>query len=160
MPEVNTAERGGDSEPAWYGEAGPGDVVEDRMIRNLLTPTGPKLMAPPLSTPKLLTRKSNIRVCGTVVVAALVCAFPLAQGIGAVSTNPAPAFQVNRAAKGDIMAAPRPTTVRKVPVQTIPNPARTIREQTDKRSIMDGCEPSFSPVTMPSMAHVAGRCVG
>jgi hypothetical protein len=116
-------------------------------------------MAPRLPTPKLLTRNSNIRVCCTVVVAALVCAFPVAQGISAVSPNPAPEFQVNRAAKGDILAAPR-TTVRKVPVQTIPNPARTIREQSDKRTLMDGCEPSFSPVTMPSMAHVAGRCVG
>ena len=129
------------------------------MIRNLLAPTAPKLMAPRLPTPKLLTRNSNIRVCCTVVVAALVCAFPVAQAIGAVSPNPAPEFQVNRAAKGDILAAPR-TTVRKVPVQTIPNPARTIREQSDKRTLMDGCEPSFSPVTMPSMAHVAGRCVG
>ena len=131
------------------------------MIRNLLVPNllTPKLMLTPIPTPKLLTRRSNVRACCTAVVAALVCAFPLAQGIGAVSTNPAPAFQVNRAAKGDILAAPR-TTVRKVPVQTIQNPDRTIREQTDKRSIMDGCEPSFSPVTMPSMAHVAGRCVG
>jgi hypothetical protein len=116
-------------------------------------------MAPRLPTPKLLNPNSNIRVCCTVVVAALVCAFPLAQGIGAVSQNPAPTFQVNRAAKGDILAAQRPM-VRKVPVQTIQNPARPIREQTDKRTLMDGCEPSFSPVTVPSMAHVAGRCVG
>ena len=29
-----------------------------------------------------------------------------------------------------------------------------------KRQIMDGCEPMFSPVTVPSMAHLAGRCVG
>jgi hypothetical protein len=132
------------------------------MIRNLLAPNllTPKLMATPIPTPKLLARRSNVRACCTAVVAALVCAFPLAQGIGAVSTNPAPAFQVNRAAKGDIMAAPRPTTVRKVPVQTIKNPARPVREQTDKRIMMDGCESSFSPVTMPSMAHVAGRCVG
>ena len=131
------------------------------MIRNRLAPNflSPELPAPRLPAPKLLTRNSNIRVCCTVVAAALVCAFPLAQGIGAVSQNPAPAFQVNRAAKGDILAAPR-ATVRKVPVQTIKNPARSIREQTDKRMILDGCESSFSPVTMPSMAHVAGRCVG
>ena len=129
------------------------------MIRTVLTPKAPKLMAPRLPTPKLLNSNSNIRVCCTVVVAALVCAFPLAQGIGAVSQNPAPTFQVNRAAKGDILAAQRPM-VRKVPVQTIQNPARPIREQTDKRTLMDGCEPSFSPVTVPSMAHVAGRCVG
>ena len=131
------------------------------MIRNVLAP---KLIAPPLSAPKLLTRNSNTwsntRACCTAVVAALLFAFPVAQGIGAVSSKPIPTFQVNRAAKGDIMAAPRPTTVRKVPVQIIQNPARTIREQTDKRTLMDGCEPSFSPVTVPTMAHVAGRCVG
>ena len=126
------------------------------MIRKLFAP---KLMAPPLAVPKLLIRNSNTRTCCTAVVAALIFAFPVAQGIGAVSPNPAPAFKVNRAAKGDMFAAPR-TTVRKVPVQTIKNPVRPIREQSDKRPIMDGCESSFSPVTMPSMAHIAGRCVG
>ena len=84
--------------PAWYGEPGQATWLEDRMIRNFLAP---KLMAPPLSVPKLLARRSNIRVCCTAVMAALVCAYPLAQGIGAVSPNPAPVFQVNRAAKGD-----------------------------------------------------------
>jgi hypothetical protein len=126
------------------------------MIRNFLAP---KLMAPPLSAPKLLARRSNTRACCTAVVAALLFAFPVAQGIGAVSSKPAPAFKVNRAAKGDLFAAPR-TAVRKVPVETIKNPARPVREQSDKRIIMDGCEPSFSPVTVPSMAHIAGRCVG
>jgi len=24
---------------------------------------------------------------------------------------------------------------------------------------MDGCDPMFSPVTVPSMAYLAGRCV-
>ena len=38
---------------------------------------------------------------------------------------------------------------------TIKNP-----EPSDKRRIMDGCDPLFSPVTVPAMAHVAGRCVG
>ena len=33
-------------------------------------------------------------------------------------------------------------------------------EQPGKRRIMDGCDPMFSPVTVPSLAHVAGRCVG
>ena len=93
------------------------------------------------------------------VAAALLFAFPVAQGIGAVSSKPVPEFQVNRAAKGDMFAAPR-GTVRKVPVETIKNPARPVREQSDKRTLMDGCESSFSPVTVPSMAHIAGRCVG
>jgi hypothetical protein len=28
-----------------------------------------------------------------------------------------------------------------------------------KQKLPDGCEPSFSPVTVPSMAHITGRCV-
>ena len=131
------------------------------MAPNGLAPEMPKrtLAAPPLAVPKLLTRKSNIlSLCGA-VAAALVVAFPLAHGIGAVSHNPVPTQQVNRAAKGDLMAAPR-TVSRKVPVEPIKNPARPVREQSDKRTLMDGCESSFSPVTVPSMAHIAGRCVG
>src|SRR4051794_860490 len=126
------------------------------MIRNFLALNffAPRLIAPPLSVPKLLTRNSNTQAWCIAVAAALVFALPVAQGIGAVSPNPVPAFQVNRAAKGDILAAPRPTTVRKVPVQTIQNPARPVREQTDKRIIMDGCESAFSPVTVPAMAHI------
>jgi hypothetical protein len=58
-----------------------------------------------------------------------------------------------------MFAAPKATS-RKVPVAPIRNPARPVREQSDKRLIMDGCESSFSPVTVPSMAHIAGRCVG
>ncbi len=115
-------------------------------------------MTPNSRTSKLLSGKPNIRTGALAVVAALICAFPVAQGIGAVSTNPAPEFQVNRAPKGDMMATQR--TIKKVPVQVIRNPLRPVREQSDQRQIMDGCEPSFSPVTMPTMAHVAGRCVG
>jgi len=114
---------------------------------------------PPLAAPKTLRRSPNIMAWCAAVAVALVLAFPLAQGIGAVSPYPAPNQQVNRAAKGDLFAAPR-SVARKVPVEPIKNPARPIREQTDKRILMDGCESSFSPVTVPSMAHIAGRCVG
>lgn len=120
---------------------------------------GPRLVAPPLAVPELLERNSNMRAYCTAAAVALVFALPVAQGIGAVSPSPAPAQQVNRAAKGDMFAAPKATT-RKVPVETVKSPARPVREQSDKRVIMDGCESSFSPVTTPSMAHIAGRCVG
>jgi hypothetical protein len=122
-------------------------------------PFGPRLVAPPLAVPKLLTRNSNMRAYCTAAAVALVFALPVAQGIGAVSQSPVPVQQVNRAAKGDMFAAPKATS-RKVPVAPIRNPARPVREQSDKRLIMDGCESSFSPVTVPSMAHIAGRCVG
>ena len=49
--------------------------------------------------------------------------------------------------------------MKKAPTETareiIKNP-----DQTGQRRIMDGCDPMFSPVTVPAMAHLAGRCVG
>ena len=39
------------------------------------------------------------------------------------------------------------------PVREVPN------EATRKEKLPEGCEPSFSPVTMPSLAHISGRCV-
>ena len=44
-------------------------------------------------------------------------------------------------------------------MQTPVRELRPVRE-SDKRQIMDGCEPVFSSVTVPTMAHIAGRCVG
>ena len=38
------------------------------------------------------------------------------------------------------------------------NPAENVR-QDKKKKLLVGCEPSFSPVTMPSMANVTGRCL-
>ena len=45
------------------------------------------------------------------------------------------------------------------PVQAPREPER-VPERDEARKLMDGCEPMFSPVTMPSMAHLAGRCIG
>jgi hypothetical protein len=50
----------------------------------------------------------------------------------------------------------------KSPVRTVPNaPHRKAPgENAGKaKNAMDGCESSFSPVTVPSMANVAGRCI-
>jgi hypothetical protein len=99
---------------------------------------------------------SKYLICGLAFTAVMIAALPAAKGIGAATKQP-PVNHVNRAAKGDRLALPQINAVKKNPVQA-PQPAPT--EQTDKRRIMDGCESSFSPVTMPSMAHVAGRCVG
>jgi hypothetical protein len=32
-------------------------------------------------------------------------------------------------------------------------------EAAKARNLPEGCEPSFSPVTVPAMAHIAGRCL-
>lgn len=37
---------------------------------------------------------------------------------------------------------------------------RNLPEATaGKQKILEGCDPSFSPVTMPALAHVTGRCI-
>ena len=38
------------------------------------------------------------------------------------------------------------------PVQTVPNAER------NKKKLLVGCEPAFSPVTMPALAHISARC--
>lgn len=102
--------------------------------------------------------KSTYLISGLAVVAVMIVALPAAQGIDA-STKEAPVLQVNRGAKGDRLIEPRTIAVKKAPTETardtVQNP-----QLGEKRRIMDGCDPMFSPVTVPSMAHLAGRCVG
>jgi hypothetical protein len=108
----------------------------------------------------LRSPKSNHLISGLAVVAAMICALPVAKGLGA-ATKEIPTFQVNRSAKGDRVVQPQ-TIARKTPAQMQREPI-AIREPmgpAGRRQIMDGCEPMFSPVTVPSMAHLAGRCVG
>ena len=105
---------------------------------------------------------------GLGMVALTICMMPVASGFcfGAapasqapIHASQAPIHQVNRSLKGDRLVEPvSVVTKRKVPVQVIrelpPAP------EAAKRMPMDGCEPLFSPVTMPSAAHLTGRCVG
>ena len=94
---------------------------------------------------------------GLAFVAAMIVALPFAQGIGATATaRQLPVTHVNRAAKGDKLAPPFSIFIKvKTPAARRPA-APTARDET----LMDGCEPAFSPVTVPSMAHIAGRCIG
>ncbi len=102
-----------------------------------------------------MAANSHILMGALALTAATIVALPVAKAIDAVTLTPAPQIKVNRAAKGDLLAVRR----------TVPkeNPEQAIRKRSgpnQKLRIMDGCDPVFSPVTMPSMAHVAGRCVG
>jgi hypothetical protein len=95
---------------------------------------------------------------GSLFVAATICILPIASGSGA-PPSAAPNHSVNRGGKSDrlIVAASR-VAKRKSPVQTIeqpPKPATPARHR-----LLDGCEPLFSPVAVPQMAHLAGRCIG
>lgn len=102
-----------------------------------------------------MIRKSSLLMCGLALAAITIVALPAARGTGAPRQD-VPTVQVNRAVKGDRLADPRSIIVKK----PMPVPRQTPVEQTDKRELMDGCESAFSPVTMPSMAHIAGRCIG
>src|SRR5262245_14338772 len=93
---------------------------------------------------------------GAAVIAATIVALPMAKAIDAATLTPAPSISVNRAAKGDQLAVRRPAA-KELPVQIM---IRKPSGSDQKRQIMDGCDPVFSPVTTPSMAHIPGRCVG
>ena len=105
-----------------------------------------------------MAKKSSYFIGGLAIAAVMIGALPAAQSIAASAKEP-PVLQVNRSAKGDRLVEPRTIAVKKAPSETareiIKNP-----EPSAKPRIMDGCDPMFSPVTVPSMAHIAGRCVG
>jgi hypothetical protein len=93
-------------------------------------------------------------------VMAIVCALPAIERLSASPTGAAPLHHVNRAGKGDRLT---------VPVHTIaPAPAAVeiLRERMRRRGLgeapklLEGCEPMFSPVAQPAMAHMPGRCMG
>ena len=104
-----------------------------------------------------MVKKSSYFIGGLAIAAVMIGALPAIQGIGASANEPA-VLQVNRSAKGDRLVEPRTIAVKKSPTETaretVKNP-----EPGDKPRIMDGCDPMFSPVTTPSMAHLPGRCV-
>ena len=98
---------------------------------------------------------SHVLIGTMVVTAAMIIALPVAKAIDAATLSPAPSVNVNRAAKGDQLAARR-QPAKQMPVQLIHKPSGP----KQKPQIMDGCDPLFSPVAVPQMAHVTGRCVG
>ena len=98
---------------------------------------------------------SHVLIGTMVITAAMIIALPVAKAIDAATHSPAPAVNVNRAAKGDQLAARR-DPAKQMPVQLIRKPS----DPKQKQQLMDGCDPLFSPVAVPQMAHVTGRCVG
>jgi hypothetical protein len=98
---------------------------------------------------------SNSLIGGLAVLAVMLGALPAAQGIDA-ATKDSPTLQINRTAKGDRLGYKNGITAKETPSEA----ARETPDQSGRRRIMDGCDPMFSPVTVPGMAHVAGRCVG
>jgi hypothetical protein len=107
-----------------------------------------------------MATNSYILIGPMVITAAMIVALPVAKAIDAATLSPAPYIHhVNRAAKGDQLAARRQPAKPQMPVQLIRGPSDQKQKQK-KQQIMDGCDPMFSPVAVPQMAHVSGRCVG
>ena len=104
-----------------------------------------------------MASKSSYLIGGLAIVAIMAGVLPAAQGVA--STKEIPAVQVNRGVKGDRLVVPHTIAVKKMPLET----ARDINKNPEPKNqprIMDGCDPLFSPVTVPALAHIAGRCVG
>jgi hypothetical protein len=113
-----------------------------------------------------MARKSSYLISGLAAVAAMIVALPAAEGIGAARKEAPPIVQVNRAGKADRLLHPMTVVVRKPAVRaprepiSMREPALPAKPEGKPQKVMDGCEPVFSPVVVPSMAHLAGRCVG
>jgi hypothetical protein len=104
-----------------------------------------------------MASKSSYLIGGLAIVAIMAGVLPAAQGVA--STKEIPVVQVNRGVKGDRLVVPHTIAVKKMPLET----ARDINKNPEPKNqprIMDGCDPLFSPVTVPALAHIAGRCVG
>jgi hypothetical protein len=112
-----------------------------------------------------MAAKSSYLMSGLAAVAVMIVALPAAKGVGTPKKEPPPLLQVNRAVKGDRMsstmtiAVRKPADMRREPI-SMREPARPAKPAEKPQTIMDGCEPSFSPVVVPSMAHLAARCIG
>jgi hypothetical protein len=67
--------------------------------------------------------------------------------------------------KGPAKAVTRPSEPTQQLGRSIREPGRVdptpvgAPEATPQRKILDGCDPSFSPVAAPSLSHITGRCI-
>jgi hypothetical protein len=93
-------------------------------------------------------------------VAVIVCALPAIDRLNASPTGATPLHHVNRAGKGDRLIMPVYT------IAPAPVAVEILRERMrrrglgETRTLLEGCEPMFSPVAQPALAHVPGRCMG
>jgi len=106
-----------------------------------------------------MTRIFNGTVGGLGLAAVILCVLPIAESVGAAPPAGNPS-QVNREFKSDRLLVPR-TVVKKItPVRTLREEPKPVTERVEKPELKDGCEPLFSPVTMPTLAHLPGSCIG
>src|SRR6476620_8644283 len=103
-----------------------------------------------------MAKKSSYFIGGLAITAVMIGALPAAQSIAASGKEP-PVLQVNRSAKGDRLVDPRTIAVKKAPTETAREIVKNPEPGAQPR-LMDGCDPLFSPVTVPSMADRSVRC--
>jgi hypothetical protein len=111
-----------------------------------------------------MTRFLNGIAGGLGLAAVLLCVLPIAESVGA-SPPARTAGQVNRAIKTDRLILPQSVATKKPssPVRTLqegPTPVSDRGGKPKPPELKDGCEPLFSPVTTPALAHLSGRCIG
>ena len=94
-----------------------------------------------------MATKSNYLIGGLAIAAVMIGALPAAQGIVSPRKKRRSRGQPQR--QGRPAGRARTIAVKKAPAETAPTKSEPVREQTDKRRIMDGCDPLFSPVTVP-----------
>lgn len=96
---------------------------------------------------------------GLGLAAIILCVLPIAESVGA-GTPAGIGGQVNREFKTDRLTVPHTVAKKRSPVQTLRDEPAKGQGNSAKPELKDGCEPLFSPVTMPALAHLAGTCVG
>jgi hypothetical protein len=110
-----------------------------------------------------MTRFLNGIAGGLGLAAVMLCVLPIAESVGGAAPAGI-AGQVNRAVKTDRLMVPQSVAKRPVsPVRTLreePTPAADREPKPEAQELKDGCEPLFSPVTTPALAHLTGRCIG
>jgi hypothetical protein len=75
---------------------------------------------------------------------------------GAGFTVRAPATSVNHEFKSDRL--PLPSDANSAFSKNVPQHSQSSKPIQGLKEIPDGCDPSFSPITTPQLAHVFGRC--
>lgn len=95
---------------------------------------------------------SAVGVCSLVLFTSALLVFPSLPTTGAgLSTAPSRVL-VDRTHKGDRLPLAKPANEAD---QGTPSPVRTLPQ----RKIPAGCDPAFSPISSPQLAHVFRRCV-
>jgi hypothetical protein len=109
-------------------------------------------MAKTLSVHALLVRMASAvgLIALSLFFVGLIPFLSAGPSVGAGFPVSAPATAVNREFKGDRLPLPSDTNS-----AISKNDAQ---RQQDSRRILDGCDPSFSPITTPRSSNVYGRC--